>query len=156
MALAIPALLAMSGCGDDGIATRYAVTGKVTYNGEAVKKGKISFVPEEADGRGATGDIVDGSYSLTTQNPDDGALPGKYKVVIDTRQVDEAALKAAAEKFAAKKKIEGLQSIPQEVQGQILSKSKSLTPTKYMAPQSTPLSFEVKAQSNTYDIELTD
>jgi len=154
--LTVPALWAISGCGDDGLPSRYSVSGKVTYKGEPVQKGKISFVPEVESGRGATGEIVDGNYTLTTQDPGDGAIPGKYKVVVDTRQVDEAALKAATEKFAEKRKIEGLQSIPQEVQGKILSQTKSLTPTKYMSPQSTPLTEEVKAQSNTINIDLAD
>jgi hypothetical protein len=144
------------GCGDDGLGTRYAVSGKVTYKGANVEKGKISFVPENSNDRGALGEIKDGYYSLTTQSKDDGAFPGKYKVVVDTRDIDENAAKAATEKFAKDKKIEGLKQIPQEVQAKILSKAKSSTPTKYMAAQSTPLTVEVKAQSNTIDITLED
>ncbi len=150
------ALSSVFGCGDDGLSRRYSVTGKVTYKGEPVQKGKISFSPEDSAGRGASGDIENGSYSLTTQDPGDGALPGKYKVVVDTRQVDEALLKSETEKFAAKRKIEGLKVIPQEVQAKVLSQTKSLTPTKYMSSQSTPLTVEVKAESNTIDIKLED
>jgi len=150
------ALSSLSGCGDDGLARRYSVSGKVSYKGEPVQKGKISFSPEDSTGRGASGDIVDGSYSLTTQDPGDGALPGKYKVVVDSRQIDEALLKSETEKFAAKRKIEGLKVIPQEVQGKVLSQAKSLTPLKYLSPQSSPLSVEVKAESNTINITLED
>ena len=53
--LTVPALWAISGCGDDGLPSRYSVSGKVTYKGEPVQKGKISFVPEVESGRGATG-----------------------------------------------------------------------------------------------------
>jgi hypothetical protein len=72
---------------------RYAVSGKVIYKGAPVKKGAINFVPTKPEGRGAAGQIADGYYSLTTLNPGDGAIPGKYKVMVDDRQQDEEKLK---------------------------------------------------------------
>ena len=45
--LALLAAVGSSGCGDDtGLAKRYAVSGKVTYKGQPVEKGTISFMPE--------------------------------------------------------------------------------------------------------------
>jgi hypothetical protein len=96
------------GCGGDDLGQRYPVSGKVTYKGQSVPKGVISFVPEDKEGRGATGQIEDGYYSLTTQTAGDGAFPGKYIVTVDTKEVDTSTQKAATEKFAQQKKIEGL------------------------------------------------
>ena len=49
--LAVPVLLIIASCGtDDGLGKRYPVSGTVTYNGNPLEKGDISFVfgrPEE-------------------------------------------------------------------------------------------------------------
>src|SRR5262245_22519133 len=91
---AIQAVAADLGCSDNsGLPRRYPVSGTVTYNGKLLKKGNINFAPDGPGGRAAGGTITDGKYSLTTQDPDDGAVPGKYKVSVvakatDTSQVD--------------------------------------------------------------------
>src|SRR4051795_1119568 len=78
------------GCGeDDGIGQRYPVSGKVTYKGEPVAKGTVGFVPMDSGGRVANGDLQpDGSYTLTTHTPRDGALPGKYRVSVSAVEID--------------------------------------------------------------------
>jgi hypothetical protein len=154
--LAAPTLFFVLGCGDDGLGKRYPVHGTVSYKGAPVAKGTISFVPEDKEGRGATGKIDNGSYSLTTQTPDDGAFPGKYTVTVDTREVGQAAQQAATEKFAKENKIEGLKEVPQEVQAKRIAKAEGTTPIKYMAPQSSDLKATVEAQSNKFDFELKD
>src|SRR5262249_36230884 len=148
-----PAVLIILGCGGDDLGRRYPVSGKVTYKGEAVKKGLINFIPVEKEGRGATGQIQDGHYELTTQTPGDGAFPGKYIVTVDTKEVDEDAKKAAIEKFAKTKKVDGLMELPQEVQGQLYSKAKSSTPVKYLAPQTSELKAEVPTNSVKLDFD---
>src|SRR5262245_19899763 len=41
------------GCGDDGgLGRRYAVSGKVAFNGQPVKRGVINFVPTMPEGHG--------------------------------------------------------------------------------------------------------
>ena len=61
----------MLGCGDDsGLDKRYPVYGTVTYNGKAVEKGQISFIPTDpGKGRAANGIIENGNYTLTTATP---------------------------------------------------------------------------------------
>jgi hypothetical protein len=149
------ALLLVLGCGDD-LGKRYSVSGTVKYKGEPVKRGIISFIPEDKEGRGATGQIQDGHYSLTTQTPGDGAFPGKYVVTVDTKVIDDSVRTAATEKFAATKKIEGLKEVPQEVQAQLYAKAESSTPVKYLAPQTSDLKAEVPTHSVTLDFELKD
>src|SRR5262249_28384104 len=78
------AFLLGSGCGGDPPVGR--VTGKVTYAGKVVTQGKMVFYPEA--GRAAIGEIAtDGTYTLTTFRPDDGALVGKHRVSIQATRV---------------------------------------------------------------------
>ncbi len=61
------------------------VTGKVTYKDNPVTSGTISFV--SADNASAYGDLKsDGTYSLKTDKPGDGAAPGTYKVIVVAMQ----------------------------------------------------------------------
>lgn len=83
---ALPALLfiaALSGCGSSG---PYPVEGKVVWRDgtparELAGSHVIFDLPEKQTS--ARGIIqADGSFRLTTQKENDGALPGKYKVLI--------------------------------------------------------------------------
>jgi len=64
------------------------VRGKVTLEGGAwPKAGVVSFVPlEPAPGfpsRPGTGHFdTDGSFTVTTRDPGDGLIPGKYRVAV--------------------------------------------------------------------------
>src|SRR4051812_27828313 len=90
------ALLAALGCSsDDGVGKRYSVSGNVTYQGKPLAKGTIGFQPENQAERGASGEIVDGAYTLSTQTPGDGAFPGKYKVSIASREAPNLDAAAA-------------------------------------------------------------
>lgn len=65
---------ALLGCGPSG-PKKYSVQGKVTFDGEQIPKGNISFVPLDSSGCTAATKIVDGNYATE-------ARTGKYKVVI--------------------------------------------------------------------------
>jgi hypothetical protein len=156
---AVPAVAALLGCGDDsGLPRRYPVSGTVTYNGKLLEKGNINFAPDGPGGRAAGGTIVDGKYSLTTQNPDDGAVPGKYKVGVvakttDTSKVDLKIKGATTEQ--AKKDIAAV--FPQKVAARAAAKAKNLIPARFNSPETSGLGFEVKPQSNTaVDFDLKD
>src|SRR5262249_29072756 len=84
--LAACGTLVISSCrsSEETFGKRYSVSGTVTYNGQPLDKGAISFVPEK--GTGATGAIENGSYALSTAGGGDGALPGKYKVTIMAKE----------------------------------------------------------------------
>ena len=151
-----PALLYVVGCSDDGVGKRYPVSGTVKYKGEPVAKARISLYPK-GDGRGASGDVVDGAFSsMTTQQPGDGAMPGVYKVTVDTRQVDEAQVKAEAAEVGKKHGMENMGQIPQELQAKALKNAKSTIPGKYQIPDTSDIEVTVKEQSNTLTIELKD
>ena len=106
----------------------------------------------------ASGTIENGSYTLTTQNSGDGAFPGTYKVTVDTRVVDEAAMKAAAKKFAEKMGFKGeVTQIPENIRAQFNSQAKSTTPEKYTSTANkSDITVTVEAKSNTHNIELKD
>ena len=58
---------------DDGLGKRYPVSGTVTYNGNPLEKGEISFVSEDLKNNfGASGQIIDGSYTPSTGGNGDG------------------------------------------------------------------------------------
>src|SRR5438270_9214302 len=83
-----PGLLAaaLAGCGPGHGMSLGRVQGKVTYKGEPVKYGTVSFVPDASkgtDGPMAMGNIQDdGTYILSTSDAGDGALVGHHKVSI--------------------------------------------------------------------------
>lgn len=105
------ALLSMLliGCGGG---TR-SVRGVVTLEGAPVAGATVLFMPDNPDGpdgrRPASGfTSTDGTFRLTTYKENDGALPGKYRVVI--QKTDAAKDPGTAEQSAlerAKAKMEG-------------------------------------------------
>ena len=146
-------LTLVAGCSDDGFGRqRYSVHGTVTYKGEKLAKGQIAFVPEAQGGQAASGPIENGYYSLSTLTPGDGALPGKYKVIVDAKDVDRERVRSAA-------RAKGLPpgaALPQPLIAKANKEAKSKIPTKYNLPTTTDLTADVEARSNTKDFELKD
>jgi hypothetical protein len=153
--MAVPSLLVMTSCGgvDDGLGKRYSVSGNVTYNGNPLAKGKISFVPEEATGVGASGIIENGSYKLSTGAENDGARAGKYKVTVTAKE--DSVEKAKAD-FAKVNKGTDPNYVPGRFLGRADAEAKSLIPTGYGDPRTTNLKAEVKEGSNSIPFELSD
>jgi len=143
------AILLLAGCGDStGLAKRYPVSGKVTYNGAPLAKGNINFIPTgttESD-RAATAPIEDGQYTLTTATENDGAFPGTYAVTITSTEVDLAEVKANMKGGSGR----------QDDVLRATRNAKSLIPTKYGLPDQSGLKAEVKSGSNRCDFELKD
>lgn len=79
VALGLSSLLLLSGCSRGP--TLGKVSGTVTYKGQPLKEGTITFIP--ADGRSATGKIVDGKITdVTCFETNDGVPVGSNKVLI--------------------------------------------------------------------------
>jgi hypothetical protein len=163
LGVALPVVAAVLGCSDStGLAKRYPVSGTVTYHGKALERGTISFAPADGKGRAAGGTITDGQYSLTTQDPDDGAIPGKYKVGILAKEVDpskvDLKIKKGREGTATEAEKKAMAKVyPQKVAARAAAAAKNLIPAKYSSPETSELAVEIKEQSNTgVDFDLKD
>ena len=70
-----------AGCGSSNRPT-FPVKGKVTYNGEPLTTGTVTFAPI-GGGPPAYGEInKEGIYQLTTFEENDGAIPGTHRVMV--------------------------------------------------------------------------
>jgi hypothetical protein len=118
------------------------VSGRVTYKGKPVANASVNFSPTESAGRAAATGMTDsaGHFTLGTVTPKDGAQIGKYQVSIIARGPDRTP-----------KPGESLSGMP----GEMIPGDPAI-PTKYFAPDTSGLTFEVKRGSNTADFELTE
>jgi hypothetical protein len=78
---------AVIGCGGDPDAVKAVpAAGTITFNGKPIESGTIGFIP--GVGRPASGKIKDGHFTMTTYSENDGAIPGKHRVVVrSTKQI---------------------------------------------------------------------
>jgi len=103
------AAITFTGCGGGNSAT---VSGKVTFDGEAVPGGSITFNPV-TEGRPAGATINgDGTYTLGTAKEADGALIGKHTITF----VPPEDPSTDPTKVAPKSKYAGLTPSPAEVE----------------------------------------
>ncbi|MBV9123243.1 MAG: hypothetical protein JO112_07800 [Planctomycetes bacterium] len=120
-------LIGLTGCGHK----LYPVSGKVTLDdGTPVTKGMVVFEgTPEAGGVPVTarGEIQpDGSYQLSTSQPNDGVPPGKYRALINSMDLSDT--------FDEDK------NLPYHF--------------KYLKFETSGLEYEVKAQKNDIPIQL--
>lgn len=71
----------LAGCGGSKYSgeKRYPLAGEVTFEGQPVDLGSISFMPAEGQGRSSGGVITDGKYAVPEEQ---GANAGTYRVEI--------------------------------------------------------------------------
>jgi hypothetical protein len=81
-------LLIATGCGSQAeqavfSGKTFPVKGTVTYKGKPLTRGTVRFEPDA--GREAEGQIgPDGTFTLTTFQPGDGAIPGAHRIAVFT------------------------------------------------------------------------
>jgi hypothetical protein len=122
-----------------------SVQGTVKVNGKPLNQGVVMFYP--ATGRPATGQIAEnGTYSLTTYAPNDGAAPGEYAVTIDAVEVDSSAPPPTSleAEIAA-----GASGTPP-----VRSTVRYLVPEKYADRTTTPLKATVQEDGNVIDFDI--
>ena len=133
-------LLATLGCGG----SQGKVSGTVTYKGQPLKGGKVSFVTSAGDKKAAVADCeIDesGKYSVSR------LPPGEYKICVETESFkpNEQQLMMAKTR-------------PKDAKGgvDIEARAKRYTPipAEYGNPDTTPEKIQVKSGSQTRDIEI--
>jgi hypothetical protein len=71
----------VAGCGDSE--GRVSLRGTVKLDGRPLANATVHFIAQDSEGTDALGTTdADGVFRLSTLKPGDGALPGKYKVVV--------------------------------------------------------------------------
>lgn len=120
------------GSGEDPRPATVPVQGKVTYQGQPVPKGTITF--QSASGESAVGEIQpDGTYTLSTFKEKDGAIPGAHKVMIVANTGDPTKMPSSPGYVAPKE----------------------LVPQKYASLDTSGLEATVSKDKKTpYDFEL--
>ncbi len=75
---------ACAGCGSGSSPDLIPIRGEVVYRGKPLGDGQVIYLPAEPGaGRQASGQIqADGSFQLTTREPNDGVFKGNYKIAI--------------------------------------------------------------------------
>lgn len=114
----------VAGCGSN--TSTGQVHGKVTLDGKPLADGSIVTLPES--GRGAQGIIKNGEFELGTTGRSDGAAIGKHKVAVISQEKSQAGPEGGA--------------------------GKSLIPARYTNPDSSGLTIDVTAGTNTPTLEL--
>jgi hypothetical protein len=91
------------------------------------------------------GTIQDGYDTLSTIG-DDGAFPGTYRVAIVARSAESSPIRPIVPGGAAR-------------HSDVIKatrRARDLIPSKYMSPRLSPLTRQVKAETNRFDFELED
>ncbi len=165
----LAAVLAAPGCGPDNGLTLGKVRGTVTYKGQPLHVGEISFLPD--DGRGNSGVPAmspingDGTYTLTTDTPGDGAIVGFHKVAILSLEADPVPAPVAAPPPGGKEVSErGLAKgaatkVKQPAKGPKLFRRRenyfrAVTPEALSSPYTSGISVEVKRGSNRFNFAI--
>jgi hypothetical protein len=149
----ILALAACSGCGSrSGRAYPMGeVSGTVTYKGQPISQGKITFIGTAA-GDSATGQIIDGKYSLPN------APAGKCQIEIHIQTEENLyAVSPQQEKMMkaqmAKMRAQGMQ-VPDEKELKRARKNPVDLPAKYKTAKSSGLELDVQTGKQTKDWDL--
>ncbi len=138
--IAVLVSVCLVGCsGGDGVKplpNLVPVSGTVTYEGKPLSQGTISLAPVDPDAKlqAASGDIKNGSFTLTTTASAPGVMVGKYKALI--------------------KSVEGNAATAMPTPGQSVAKPKSLIPEKYGDMKQTDLDVEVKKGMSPLKLDL--
>jgi hypothetical protein len=161
--VSVAALVLFGGCsGVQGPATE-PVTGTVSMDGKPIEGAQVVFVPS-GSGRAASGTTdASGKFKLTTFNPNDGAVVGKYSVTIAKVEGGGApavSLEGLSEEEATKKAMEAhYKSDAAKNFGNPRAKdaTKDLVPAKYKNEKDSGLTAEVKSgQENNFEFKLSE
>lgn len=124
--LAIMSLFSLAGCSGDRtepFKNLVPVSGTITYDGELLEHGIVSFAPLDPGGQSATGKIVDGKFTMQTTVSAPGVVAGKYQVMVDATET--------------------LETTPSNNPAELYAKPKNLIPARYSNAKTSGLEIEV-------------
>lgn len=126
-------VVTMAGCSESIDRPRtFPVSGKVTYKGQPVTKGTITFQPDE--GQASVADIqTDGTYRLSTFGEGDGAVAGHYRIYVISNTADPSLMPGSSPGWKP---------------------PKDLVPTKYGKPETSGLETTVSEDKKDYNFDL--
>lgn len=132
--------------GDSSRPATFPVSGVITLGGSPVEGAQVAFNPEDPTGQGAFGRTdAEGRYQLTTFEAGDGAVPGKYIVMVTKYDVPPPEAEASEEEY-----------VPPEAGGARPKAPKNELPTKYSQMHTSDLRAVVSAEGEkTFDFALT-
>jgi hypothetical protein len=108
------------------------VAGKVTYKGQPVPKGTITFQPDQ--GQASIGDIQpDGTYRLSTFGQGDGAVAGHYRIFVIANTADPSKMPGSSPGWTP---------------------PKDLVPKKYNVAETSGLETTVTEDKKEYNFDL--
>lgn len=148
--LVAPVLIALGIAGCDAGDGPVPVTGRIMFDGQPLSGASISFVPD-GSGRQATGFTdAEGVFSLSTVDPKDGAMPGKYKVIIQPSTPPAEVVVAAS---ADEAMVAGAKAAAAKPKGKAAG---SEFPSVYARLDQTILSQEIPAKGEVvFDLKST-
>jgi hypothetical protein len=137
-----------SGCG--GVTNRpkpVAAEGVLTFeDGKPVAEATIVFLPDDTKSPKASGLTgKDGSFSLTTYNQNDGAVPGDYKIIVTKSNFVEDAPKEGGDRIKRMKEYFEKSKQPKE---------KGVVPAVYGNPKTSPLKWRVESGGTKINLKL--
>lgn len=152
--LLLTAILAASGCGGKGV---IPVEAKFTLDGQPLADANVSFVRTDGQqGRAAFGTTdKTGLAKLTTYEPLDGVLPGKYSVVVV--KPPEEAHTYVEEEIGPEdiQKMVQYSAAPNARKARRQRRVRTVINKVYAAAHTTPLKCEVASDSSLIEFELT-
>jgi len=130
----------------DNLPPRHPVSGTIKFNGRPLSGATVTFSSETTGGPGAFGQTDEnGQYVLTTSDPEDGAVAGRYKVAIAKFEAPQApASSGTGDSYEP----------PGTVAASAIAKPKAFLPERYASTATSGLSAEVKEEDNTIDFDL--
>jgi len=129
-------LIAAAGCGKRG---PVPLRGTVKLDGRPLAHATVHFIAQTPGGKDALASTnADGVFRLSTHEPDDGAFPGRYKVIVrPATEVDPG--------FTAATPAEAMQAASA---GKKLSRPPVSIPPRYSQPGQTILVQDVPASGD--------
>jgi len=127
-----------SGCGSGGTGT---VTGKVTYQGNVVKGGTVTFIGKTQNSVAQIGE--DGKYTA------EKVPVGEVKIAVETKSLASRAALAGRGSLPKEIAGKGTQLSPEDAQRRYVP-----IPTNYASADTSGLTYTVKAGSQEHDLPL--